>query len=219
MGHKVNPVGFRLSLTRDWQSRWHAKDEKSYESMLARDLKLRVFLKKRLKNAGISKIVIESAGGRVSVILHSSRPGVVFGKKGVEIESLQKAVLKTFGFEVSFNVSEVKRPEMNAQLIAEHAARQITDRKPFRRILKNIVKEARGVKGIKIQLSGRLGGADIARTEKDRWGSIPLHTLRENIEYAGVDAPTTYGVCGVKVWVCTKNKDRSKGYKDVNATA
>ena len=218
MGKKVNPVGFRLPLGREWQSCWFTKKEKDYERSIQRDFALRSFLRSRLSSAGIAKIVIECVNDRVTATLHSARPGVVFGRKGAEIENLKKEVVKRFRCEISFDVIEVKQPNLNATLVAEDIAKQLSERKSFRRALRRAKQMAMkaGALGIRVRVSGRLGGVDIARAEKDSEGRVPLHTLRENIEYAGTDAYTTYGVCGVKVWLCLKNRNvfKNKALKE-----
>lgn len=201
MGQKVHPVGFRLGITRTWESRWFAK--KDYAKLLHEDLKLRKFLKKKLFQAGISKIEIERAAAKVRVNVFTARPGIVIGKKGVGIESLRAEVMKLSNSEIDLNIIEVKNPEANAQLIAENVAAQLEKRVAFRRAMKKCMTAAfkQGVKGIKVRVAGRLGGSEIARSEWYSEDSVPLHTLRANIDYGTTEAHTVYGVIGVKIWV------------------
>lgn len=201
MGQKVNPVGFRLGITQTWESRWFAK--KDYSRLLHEDIKLRKYLKSKLYGAGISKIEIERAANKVKINVHTARPGIVIGKKGAGVESLKSDVQKLSGNEIFLNIIEVKKPEANATLIAENVASQLEKRVAFRRAMKKCMTAAfkQGIKGIKIRVSGRLGGAEIARTEWYSEDSVPLHTLRANIDYGTAEARTTYGVIGVKAWV------------------
>ncbi len=201
MGQKVNPIGFRLGVTRTWDSRWYSK--KDYSRLLHEDLKLREFLKKKLYSAGIAKIDIERAANKVKVNVHTARPGIVIGKKGAGVEVLKAEVQKLSKNEVFLNIIEVKKAEANATLIAENVASQLEKRVAFRRAMKKCMTAAfkQGIKGIKIRVSGRLGGAEIARTEWYSEDSVPLHTLRANIDYGTAEAHTTYGVIGVKAWV------------------
>jgi small subunit ribosomal protein S3 len=203
MGQKVNPIGFRLGITRTWDSRWYSK--KDYAKLLHEDIKLRRYLKEKLFSAGISKIEIERAASKVKINVHTARPGIVIGKKGAGVESLKADVQKLSKNEVFLNIIEVKKPEANATLIAENVAAQLEKRVAFRRAMKKCMTAAfkQGVKGIKIRVSGRLGGAEIARTEWYSEDSVPLHTLRANIDYGTAEAKTTYGVIGVKAWVYT----------------
>lgn len=202
MGQKVNPIGFRIGINRTWDSRWYA-DKKNYSDLLHEDLELRRFLHGRLRQAGISKVVIERPAKRARVTIHTARPGVVIGKKGAEIENLRKELAIKTGGDVSLNIVEIRKPEINAQLIAENIAQQLERRIAFRRAMKRSVQSAirLGAKGIRINCAGRLGGAEIARTEWYREGQVPLHTLRADIDYGTAVAKTTYGICGVKVWV------------------
>jgi small subunit ribosomal protein S3 len=201
MGQKVNPIGFRLGITRTWDSRWYSK--KDYAKLLHEDIKLRRYLKEKLYGAGISKIDIERAASKVKINVHTARPGIVIGKKGAGVEGLKADVQKMSGNEVLLNIIEVKKPEANATLIAENVASQLEKRVAFRRAMKKCMTAAfkQGIKGIKIRVSGRLGGAEIARTEWYSEDSVPLHTLRANIDYGTAEARTTYGVIGVKTWV------------------
>ena len=201
MGQKVNPIGFRLGITRTWDSRWYSK--RDYSKLLHEDIKLREFLKLKLFSAGIARIEIERAANKVKINVHTARPGIVIGKKGSGVEQLKAEVQKLSKNEVFLNIIEVKKPEANATLIAENVASQLEKRVAFRRAMKKCMTSAfkQGIKGIKIRVSGRLGGAEIARTEWYSEDSVPLHTLRANIDYGTAEARTTYGVIGVKAWV------------------
>ena len=201
MGQKVNPVGLRLGINRTWDSRWFARKE--YGSLLLDDLGLRKFLGKRLSQAGLSRIIIERAAKRTRITLHSARPGVVIGKKGADIETLRTDIAKVTDSEVSLNIVEIRKPEIDAKLIADGIAQQLERRVAFRRAMKRAVQSAMrlGAQGIRINCSGRLGGAEIARMEWYREGRVPLHTLRADVDFGYGTAKTTYGVCGVKVWV------------------
>jgi len=206
MGQKVNPVGFRVGIIRNWESIWYAN--KNFGEQLREDINLRKYLKKRLMHAGISRIIIERPAETIKVTVHTSRPGVVIGKKGSEIESVRRELQKRYGKSVQVNIVEVRRPEAEAQLVAENIAFQLEKRIAFRRAMKRAMQGAlrMGAKGIKVQCSGRLGGAEIARTEGYREGRVPLHTLRADIDYGFAEAQTTYGVIGVKVWVFNGEK-------------
>ncbi len=201
MGQKVHPLGFRLGITRTWDSRWYS--EKDFGAFLIEDHKLRAFLKKRLAQASVSRIEIERAAGKVRVIIHTARPGIVIGPKGSEIEKLRKAILKMTNREVIVDIKEIRKPEIDAQLVAENVAQQLTRRIAFRRAMKKSVSSAlkSGAQGIRIATAGRLGGAEMARREWYREGRVPLHTLRADIDYGLAEASTTYGVIGVKVWI------------------
>ncbi|MEK7689973.1 MAG: 30S ribosomal protein S3 [Bdellovibrionota bacterium] len=201
MGQKVNPVGFRLGITRTWDSRWFAK--KDYAKLLHEDMRLRKHLKSKLFSAGIARIEIERAANKVKINVHTARPGIVIGKKGAGVEQLKADVQSYSKNEVMLNIIEVKKPESNATLIAENVAAQLEKRVAFRRAMKKCMTAAfkQGIKGIKIRVSGRLGGAEIARTEWYSEDSVPLHTLRANIDYGTAEASTTYGLIGVKAWV------------------
>ena len=201
MGQKVMPTGFRLGITEDWRSRWYA--DKDYAKNLENDLAIRKFLDKYLAKAAVSKIEIERAGDKIKVIVTTARPGVVIGKKGAEIENLRKALAKVANGPVNVEVVEVKRPELDAVLIAHSVAEQLEGRVAFRRAMRKAVQSARksGAQGIRIQCSGRLGGAEMSRREWYREGRVPLHTLRAKIDYGFATAATTMGSIGVKVWV------------------
>lgn len=201
MGQKVSPTGFRLGITEEWRSRWYA--DKDYAKNLANDLAIRKFLDKQLARAAVSKIEIERAGDKIKIIVTTARPGVVIGKKGAEIDSLRKKLEKVANGPVSIEVVEVKRPELDAALIARSVAEQLEGRVAFRRAMRKAVQSARksGAKGIRIQCSGRLGGAEMSRREWYREGRVPLHTLRAKIDYGFATAATTMGSIGVQVWV------------------
>ncbi len=201
MGQKVNPIGLRLGVNRTWDSRWYADGD--YAAMLHEDIKIRKFLRKRLAQAGISRIVIERPAKKARVTLHSARPGVVIGKKGADIEKLRADLGRLTNSEVALNIVEIRKPEIDATLIAENIAQQLERRVAFRRAMKRAVQSAMrlGALGIRINCSGRLGGAEIARMEWYREGRVPLHTLRADIDYGTATAFTTFGTCGVKVWV------------------
>jgi small subunit ribosomal protein S3 len=204
MGQKVHPIGFRLGIYRDWISRWFARD--SYGKQLLEDIKIRKFLDKSLENAEISKIEIEKAGDNIRVVVFSGRPGMVIGKKGQEIEQLRSQLVALLGGKktVEISVQEIKNPELDATLVAKGIAGQLAGRGSYKKAMKRASVSALrgGAKGIKICCAGRLNGAEIARTEWSRVGSIPLHTLRSDIDYGFAEAQTTYGVIGVKVWIC-----------------
>jgi small subunit ribosomal protein S3 len=201
MGQKVYPTGFRLGITENWRSRWYAG--KDYATTLANDLELRKYLDKRLAKAAVSKVEIERAGDKIKVIITTARPGIVIGKKGAEIDELRKELEKIAGGHVNVDVVEIKRPELDAVLIAHSVAEQLEGRVAFRRAMRKAVQSARksGAKGIRIQCSGRLGGAEMSRREWYREGRVPLHTLRAKIDYGFATAATTMGSIGVKVWV------------------
>lgn len=202
MGQKVNPHGMRVGIIKDWDSRWYA-DDKSFSDMLVEDHKIREFLKKKLEQAGISKIEIERASGRVKVTVYSAKPGVVIGKGGAEIENTKKQLQKLTADKVVLEIKEIKRPDKDAQLVAENIAQQLENRVSFRRAMKSAMNRTMktGALGIKASCAGRLGGADIARTETYSDGTIPLQTLRADIDYGFAEADTTYGKVGVKVWI------------------
>ena len=201
MGQKVNPLGLRLNITRTWDSIWYA--DKEYASYLIEDQKIRKYLKNRLYHAGLSKIIIERTGEKLRVKLFTARPGIVIGKKGAEIETLKKDLEQFVDKPVTLDIQEVRRPEADAQLVAESIASQLERRVAFRRAMKKAVNSAQrfGVQGIKISCSGRLGGAEMSRCEWVREGRVPLHTLRADVDYALAEANTTYGIIGVKVWI------------------
>jgi len=201
MGQKVNPVGLRLGVNRTWDSRWYADGE--YADLLHEDIKLRKYLTDRLSQAGVSKIVIERPAKKARATIHTARPGVVIGRKGADIEKLRVDLSKMTGSEVNINIVEIRKPEIDANLVAENIAQQLERRIAFRRAMKRAVQSAMrlGAEGIRINCGGRLGGAEIARTEWYREGRVPLHTLRADVDYGTATAQTTYGACGVKVWI------------------
>ncbi|MGA8278841.1 MAG: 30S ribosomal protein S3 [Rhodanobacteraceae bacterium] len=202
MGHKVHPTGIRLGIAKDWNSKWFAK-KGDYANYLEADLKVRELLKKKLAQAGISKILIERPAKTARVTIHTARPGVVIGKKGEDIERLRKEVTTMMGVPAHINVTEVRKPELDAQLVAESIAQQLERRIMFRRAMKRAVQNAMrlGALGIKVNVAGRLNGAEIARSEWYREGRVPLHTLRADIDYGFAEAKTTYGIIGVKAWI------------------
>ena len=199
MGQKVKPIGLRLGINRTWDSRWFA--EKNYSDLLHKDLKVRKYIMEKLKTAAVSKVVIERPAGRARVSIYSGRPGLIIGKKGQDIEKLKDELSKTLGMEVSLNIMEIRKPEMDAKLVAENIAQQLERRVAFRRAMKRSVQSAMrlGAVGVRINCAGRLGGAEIARTEWYREGRGPLHTLRADVDYGEAEANTTYGICGIKV--------------------
>ena len=204
MGQKVNPVGLRVGVNRDWNSRWYAND-KDFASLLHEDIKIREFLNKKLKGAYVANIEIERSKNRVNIFVHTSRPGVVIGKDGEAVDALRKEVAKLVkDKQVFINIVEIKNPDVVAQLVADKIAEQLENRASFRTFQKRAIQSAMraGAKGIKTAVSGRLGGADMARTEGYSEGNVPLHTLRADIDYATAEADTTYGKLGVKVWIC-----------------
>ncbi|MFS0670799.1 30S ribosomal protein S3 [Peribacillus frigoritolerans] len=201
MGQKVNPIGMRIGIIRDWESKWYA--DKDYATLLHEDIKVREYIAKRLNDASVSKVEIERAANRINVSVHTAKPGMVIGKGGTEVEALRKALNQLTGKRVHINIIEIKRAELDAKLVAENIARQLENRVSFRRAQKQAIQRTMrsGAKGIKTQVSGRLGGADIARAEHYSEGTVPLHTLRADIDYAHAEADTTYGKLGVKVWI------------------
>ena len=202
MGHKVHPIGIRLGISRDWNSKWYA-NKRDFAGYLVADLKVREMLRKRLAQAGISRITIERPEKSARITIHTARPGVVIGKRGEDIEKLRKDVTALMGVPAHINVAEVRKPELDAQLVAESIAQQLERRIMFRRAMKRAVGNAMrlGALGIKVNVSGRLNGAEIARSEWYREGRVPLHTLRADIDYGFAEAHTTYGVIGIKVWI------------------
>lgn len=212
MGQKVNPVSFRLQVRRNWQSRWYA-NKQNFKHNLAEDYKIRSFLEKRLRLAAVPRIFIERAGARIRVKIFTARPGVVIGRKGAELDKLKADLNKLVKTDVILDIQEVKKPDLVAQLVAENVALQLERRISFRRAIKKAVGLCMsvGAEGIRVQCSGRLGGADIARTEWQREGRIPLHTIREEIDYGFTEASTVYGVIGVKCWMCIKPEDKQFG--------
>ena len=201
MGQKVNPYGIRLGINKTWSSRWFSKNE--YTKLLHQDLKIKNYVENKLKNASISKINIERAAKKLRISIYSSRPGIIIGKKGADIETLKNDLSKMSNLEVFLDIKEIRKPEVEAKLVAENIASQLEKRISFRRAMKKAVQSAMrlGAKGVKVVCSGRLGGAEIARTEKYHEGSVPLHTLRGDIDYSTAEAETTYGICGIKVWI------------------
>ena len=202
MGQKINPVGLRLGINRGWDSTWFAK-KKDFGKYLIEDFKIREYIKKNITNSGVSEIVIERSSKKCTVSIHTSRPGFVIGKKGADIEKIKKNITKITDNEVTVNIKEIKKPELNAFLVAENISQQLVKRVAYRRAMKRAMQSALrlGAKGIKVSISGRLGGNEIARTEWLREGSIPSHTLRADIDYAEAEALTTYGIIGIKVWI------------------
>lgn len=201
MGQKVNPVGLRIGVIRDWESKWYAG--KDYADLLHEDLKVREYITKRLNDASVSKVEIERAANRLNITIHTAKPGMVIGKGGTEVEALRKSLNSLTGKRVHINILEIKKADIDAKLVAENIARQLENRVSFRRAQKQTIQRAMraGAKGIKTMVSGRLGGADIARSESYNEGTVPLHTLRADIDYATAEADTTYGKLGVKVWI------------------
>ena len=201
MGQKVNPNGLRLGINKTWSSRWYSK--KDYSKLLHEDLEIKKYVENKLLSASISKVVIERAAKKLRLTIYSSKPGIIIGKKGADIESLKNKLTKMTNLEVFLDIKEVRKPEVEAKLVAENIATQLEKRISFRRAMKKAVQSSMrlGAKGVKIVCSGRLGGAEIARTEKYHEGSVPLHTLRSDIDYATAEAETTYGICGIKVWI------------------
>ncbi len=209
MGQKVNPIGFRLGVRRNWSARWYA-NKKDYANFLEEDCQIRAVLDKKLRFASVPRVVIERASTRTRVTIWTARPGIVIGRKGQELDNLRDALVKKVGKDVRLEVQEIKKPDLVASLVAENVALQLERRIAFRRAMKKAVQTtmSMGAEGIRIQCAGRLGGADIARTEKQREGRVPLHTLRENIDYGFVEANTVYGIIGIKCWICLKDEDR-----------
>ncbi|WP_066189222.1 MULTISPECIES: 30S ribosomal protein S3 [Gracilibacillus] len=201
MGQKVNPTGLRVGIIRDWESKWYAG--KDYADLLHEDIKIREYIEERLKDGAVSKVEIERAANRVNISISTAKPGMVIGKGGSEVEALRKSLNKLTGKRVHINIVEVKRADLDAKLVAENIARQLENRVSFRRAQKQTIQRAMraGAKGIRTQVSGRLGGADMARAESYSEGTVPLHTLRADIDYGTAEADTTYGKLGVKVWI------------------
>ena len=223
MGQKVNPIGLRLGINRSWDSVWFAK-KKEYGKFLIEDFKIRKYIKKNIVNSGVSQVIIERKAKKCIVSIHTSRPGFVIGKKGSDIDKIKKNLSKISSSEIALNIKEVKKPELNSYLVAENIAQQLVKRIAYRRAMKRAMQSALrlGAKGIRVSLSGRLAGKEIARTEWLREGSVPLHTFRAEVDYAEAEALTTYGIIGVKVWIYKgevyneKNKTEIKENK--NAT-
>lgn len=206
MGQKVNPVGLRLNINRSWDSNWF--DERSFAEKLSEDLKIRKYVRARLENAGVSRILIERTAKKITLTIHTARPGIVIGRKGAEVDKLKVELQRVTNKDIQLNIEEIKRPELDAFLVARNVAGQLESKISFRRAMKKAIMSARrmGAEGVKICCSGRLGGAEMARTEQYKEGRIPLHTLRADIDYANTTAKTTYGVVGVKVWICKGEK-------------
>ncbi|MEO0435547.1 MAG: 30S ribosomal protein S3 [Pseudomonadota bacterium] len=202
MGQKVHPTGIRLGIVKDHTSVWYA-DSKNYAKQLVTDLEVREFIEKKLDNASVSRVVIERPAQTARITIHTARPGIVIGKKGEDVDKLRKVLTSKMGVPVHINIEEIRKPDLDARLVAQNVAQQLERRVMFRRAMKRVVQNAmrQGAEGIKVQVSGRLGGAEIARTEWYREGRVPLHTLRADIDYATYEAETTYGVLGVKVWI------------------
>ena len=202
MGQKVNPIGFRLGINRSWDSIWFAK-KKEYGNLLIEDYKIRDYLKKNIINSGVSQVIIERSAKKCIVSIYTSRPGFVIGKKGSDVDKIKQNLSKISSSEISLNIKEIKKPELNAFLVAENISQQLVKRISYRRAMKRAIQSALrlGARGIKVCLSGRLAGNEIARTEWLREGSVPLHTFRANVDYAEAEALTTYGIIGVKVWI------------------
>jgi small subunit ribosomal protein S3 len=202
MGQKIHPIGLRVGIIKDWEGRWFAQ-KKEYSGLILEDLKIRKFIKKRLYTSGIAKIEIERAANRIKVTIHTARPGMVIGRQGAEVEVIRKEIENFSGKQVQLNIAEVKSPELNAQLVAENIAFQLERRTSFRRAMKQSIGRTMkfGAQGVKVKCSGRLMGAEIARTEGYSEGKVPLHTLRADIDYGFAEANTTYGKIGVKVWI------------------
>ena len=202
MGQKIHPIGFRLSVQRNWTSRWYS-NSKNFPGMLQEDIKVRDFLKKKLAHASVSKVVIERPAKNAKITVYSARPGVVIGKKGEDVERLRRDLEERMNAKVHVNIEEIRKPELDALLVAQNVAQQLERRVQFRRAMKRVIQNALrlGAEGIKVRVAGRLGGAEIARSEVYHEGRVPLHTLRADIDYATWEAHTTYGVLGVKVWI------------------
>lgn len=202
MGQKINPIGFRLGVIRDWDSKWYAND-KDFGDLLIEDVKIREYLTEKLKDSAVSRIEIERAANRVNITIHTAKPGMVIGRGGAEVENIRTEIAKMSDKKVHINIAEVKRPELDATLVAENIAQQLERRVSFRRAMKQAMQRTQraGAQGIKTLVSGRLGGAEIARSEGYNEGTVPLHTLRADIDYGTAEAATTYGILGVKVWI------------------
>ncbi|GAE26042.1 SSU ribosomal protein S3p [Halalkalibacter wakoensis JCM 9140] len=213
MGQKVNPTGLRVGVIKDWESKWYA--DKDYADLLHEDIKIREYVEKRLKDASVSKVEIERAANRVNITISTAKPGMVIGKGGSEVEALRKALNTLTGKRVHINILEIKQADLDAKLVAENIARQLENRISFRRAMKQAIQRTMrsGAKGIKTQVSGRLGGADIARAEHYSEGTVPLHTLRADIDYGTAEADTTYGKLGIKIWIYRGEVLPTKGTK------
>jgi small subunit ribosomal protein S3 len=206
LGQKVNPVGLRLGINRTWDSNWF--DERNFADKLAEDLTIRKYVRARLEHAGISRIEIERTAKKITLTIYTARPGIVIGRKGAEVDKLKVELQRVTNKDVQLNIEEIKRPELDAYLVARNVANQIESKISFRRAMKKAIMSARrmGAEGVKICCAGRLAGAEMARTEQYKEGRIPLHTLRSDIDYANTVAKTTYGIIGVKVWICKGEK-------------
>src|SRR6266853_3838176 len=220
MGQKTNPIGFRVVVTKDWLSKWYA-DKKDYAPLLLEDIKIRTIIKTKLMSAAVPKITIERYANRARITIHTARPGIVIGRKGAEIDKLKEELSKLTGKEIYVDIIEVKSPETDAQLVAENIALQLERRISFRRAMKKAVQTAMdfGAEGIKIRCAGRLGGAELARTEHYHEGRVPLHTLRANIDYGFAEANTVYGKLGVKCWICKGETKVERGNKPASGSA
>ncbi len=212
MGQKTNPIGLRIAVTKDWRSKWYA-NKKDFSKLLVEDQKIRQILKSKLEGASVTRIQIERAGNRCRITIHTARPGVVIGRKGTEIDKIKEDLSKMTGKEIYVDIQEVRQPDIDPQLVAENIAMQLERRIAFRRAMKKAVQIAMdsGAEGIRVRCSGRLGGAEISRTEQYLQGRVPLHTLRANIEYGFTEANTVYGKIGIKCWICTGDTQRQKG--------
>ena len=223
MGQKANPISLRLGINRTWESIWFAK-KRDYSKLLIEDFNIRKYIKKNVVNSGVSQIIIERTSKKCIVSIHTSRPGFVIGKKGADVDKIKKNLSKISSTEVSLNIKEIKKPELNAYLVAENITQQLVKRIGFRKTMKRAIQSALrlGAKGIRVCLAGRLAGNEIARTEWSREGSVPLHTFRADVDYAEAEALTTYGLIGVKVWIYKGDiflKDNNKDNKEIkNAT-
>ena len=220
MGQKVNPIGLRVAVDKDWRSRWFS-GKKQFGNLLNEDLEIRALVMKRLENAAVARVNIERYANRVRISIHTARPGIVIGRKGQDIERIRTQLAKMTGKEIYIEIKEIRDPDCNAQLVAENIAMQMERRVSFRRAMKRAMKMAMdlGVDGIKIRAAGRLGGAELARTEWYKEGKLPLHTLRANIDYGFTEASTTAGLIGVKVWVCKKREDPEEGQRGAKRNA
>jgi len=220
LGQKVNPIGLRVAVDKDWRSRWFS-GKKQFGNLLNEDLEIRALVMKRLENAAVARVNIERYANRVRISIHTARPGIVIGRKGQDIERIRTQLAKMTGKEIYIEIKEIRDPDCNAQLVAENIAMQMERRVSFRRAMKRAMKMAMdlGVDGIKIRAAGRLGGAELARTEWYKEGKIPLHTLRANIDYGFTEASTTAGLIGVKVWVCKKREDPEEGQRGAKRNA
>ena len=216
MGQKVNPSGLRLGINRTWDSNWYAEDK--YSVFLENDLKIRKYIESELKKAGLSKVIIERSSKRIIISIHASRPGIIIGKKGSDIEKLKKKLIELTESEINLNIVEAKKPELDAKVVADNIAMQIENRAATKRVMKRAVQSALklGAQGIRVCVSGRIGGAEIARVEWFKEGRVPLHTLRANIDYATSTAKTTYGTCGIKVWLYKGEKISEKDKNNNN---